>query len=184
MLAAARRILRNEEEARDVVQKSFLAVHQSLPSFRGESRLGSWIHRITINNALMSLRSRRRRPEESIEELLPEFLADGHASRPSSEWALSPEKAMARAETRALVRKCIDRLPENYRAIVLLRDVEEMDSEEAARLLGVSVNVAKVRLHRARQALRSLLDPHFPKGARIEAPERTRSRSVPSRRTS
>jgi len=68
---------------------------------------------------------------------------------------------LQRQETRALVRGCIDRLPESYRVVLLLRDIEELDTEETARLLDISPNAVKIRLHRARQALRTLLDPHF-----------------------
>jgi RNA polymerase sigma-70 factor (ECF subfamily) len=109
----------------------------------------------------MRLRSRRRHPEEPIDPLLPEFLEDGHHARHPSRWAGEPEALLASRETRELVRACLDRLPADYRTVIVLRDVEELSTEEAARFLGISEGACKVRLHRARQALRGLLAPHF-----------------------
>jgi len=161
MLMVARRILGNEEDARDAVQEAFLSVFRSIDGFAEGARLSTWLHRIVVNAALMKLRSRRRRPEESIDDLLPQFAEDGHHAQSVSPWKDTAEVALQRHETRALVRKCIDRLPEIYRTVLLLRDIEELDTEEAAQLLRISANAVKIRLHRARQALRTLLDPHF-----------------------
>jgi RNA polymerase sigma-70 factor (ECF subfamily) len=161
MLRVARRMLRNEEDARDAVQDAFLSALRSLKQFQGDAKLATWLHRIVVNASLMKLRRRRRKPELSIEDLLPRFLEDGHQVRSSSEWNLPADEAVGRGEVRVLVRSCIDRLPESYRTVLLLRDIEEVDTEEAARLLDISPTAVKVRLHRARQALRTLLDPHF-----------------------
>jgi RNA polymerase sigma-70 factor (ECF subfamily) len=110
----------------------------------------------------MRLRSRQRQPEESIEELLPRFAEDGHqVAHPTPEWEGSAEELLARRETREMVREAIDRLPDSYRAVLLLRDIEELSTEEAARLVGITENAVKIRLHRARQALRTLLEPQF-----------------------
>lgn len=161
MLAVARRLLRVEEDARDAVQEAFLSALKSIDSFAGEARLSTWLHRIVVNAALMKLRTRRRRPERSIEEMLPTFLSDGHQAQPPSPWRQSVSGELERAETRALVRNRIDELPEAYRTVLILRDIEELDTEETARLLSCSVNAVKTRLHRARQALRTLLAPQF-----------------------
>jgi RNA polymerase sigma-70 factor (ECF subfamily) len=159
LLAVCRRFLRSEEDARDALQDAFVSAFRSLDRFEGGSRLSTWLHRICVNACLMKLRSRRRRPEEAIEDLLPKFLEDGHAAVPSAPWEGSVEALLERAETRALVRSAIDRLPESYRTVLLLRDIEELDTDETARVLEVSSNAVKIRLHRARQALRELLDP-------------------------
>jgi RNA polymerase sigma-70 factor (ECF subfamily) len=82
-------------------------------------------------------------------------------NHPNPPWEGSAEELLARSETREIVRRCIDKLPETYRSILLLRDIEELTTEEVARLLGVTENAVKIRLHRARQALRTLLDPTF-----------------------
>lgn len=164
MLAVARRMLRQEEEARDAVQEAFVLAFRGLARFEGQSRLSTWLHRIVVNAALMKLRSRRAHPEESIEPLLPTFQQDGHATSRYSEWPERPDSELARAELRRTVRAAIDRLPESYRTVLLLRDIEELDTAEVAGLLGVSANAVKIRLHRARQALRELLEPEMKRG--------------------
>jgi RNA polymerase sigma-70 factor (ECF subfamily) len=158
LLAVARRLLRSEDEARDAVQEAFLLAFRSLARFQGQSRLSTWLHRIVVNAALMRLRRRKARPEEPIDPLLPTFRDDGHASVEYHAWQESAEARLERAEVRARVRGAIDRLPESYRTVLLLRDIEELETGEVARLLGVSANAVKIRLHRARQALRTLLD--------------------------
>ena len=169
LLSVARRVLGNDEDARDALQEALLNAVRSIGGFHGECRLSTWLHRIVVNACLMKLRSRQRRPEEPIEPLLPEFIAGGpfdgvHASHPP-EWRQDAETLLARRETTDLVRRCVDQLPESYRVTLILRDIEELDTEEVARLLGISEGAVKVRLHRARQALRTLLDPHMREGA-------------------
>jgi len=161
LLAVARRLLRNDEDAKDAVQEAFISAFRSLHSFEGNCLLSTWLHRVAVNAALMKLRSRRRKPEESIEALLPAFLEDGHHASHPPEWRDSAEALLARREDRDFIRGCIDELPEMYRTVPILRDIQELDAEEAARILGVSRNLVKVRLHRARQALRGLLEPRF-----------------------
>src|SRR5687767_15861003 len=87
LLAVARRLLRNEEDAQDAVQQAFLAAFRALPTFHGQSRLTTWLHRIVTNAALMKLRTRSRQPEGSIDDLLPHFLEDGHHVDQFSDWA-------------------------------------------------------------------------------------------------
>jgi RNA polymerase sigma-70 factor, ECF subfamily len=159
LLAVARRILRNEQDAQDAVQQAFLSAFRALPSFNGACRLTTWLHRIVTNAALMKLRVRAHRPEESIDHLLPRFLDDGHHERQFSEWSLPADARLVRQEAAARVREAIDRLPERYRTVLMLRDIEELDTAEVAAMLGVTPNAVKVRLHRARQALLTLLDP-------------------------
>jgi RNA polymerase sigma-70 factor (ECF subfamily) len=161
MLAVARRYLQSEEDARDAVQEAFLSAYRSLSSFQGESKLSTWLHRIVVNAALMKLRARRRKPEEPIGDLLPKFLHDGHMANPTPAWKQSAESMALRAETRTLVRNSIAKLPESYRTILLLRDIDELDTREVADVLGITPQAVKTRLHRARQALRTLLDPHM-----------------------
>ena len=166
LLAVARRFLRNEEDARDAVQEAFLSAFRSLGTFERSSRFSTWLHRIAVNCCLMRLRTRRRKPEQPIEDFLPRFAEDGHQAIPSAAWDESADELLERAETRALVRAAIDRLPDSYREVLLLRDIEEISTGEAAALLAISENAVKIRLHRARQALRGLLDGHFGKRKR------------------
>lgn len=159
MLAVARRMLRNEEDALEVVQDAFLSAFRGLDRFAGSSRISTWLHRITVNAALMRLRTRRRKPETSIEELLPRFLEDGHHAEPPGAWRWSGEELLRRKEAREAVRAGIEKLPENYRNVLLLRDIEELDTAEVAQLLDLTPGAVKTRLHRARQALHALIDP-------------------------
>ena len=161
LLAVARRIVGTEEDARDVVQDAFMNAFKSLDRFEGNAKLSTWLHRIVVNAALMKLRTRKRKPEQSIESMLPSFLDDGHHEERFQSWEEPVDKLMERAENRQLVRQQIDALPEGYRTVLVLRDIEGLDTEETAKVLGLSVNATKIRLHRARQALRTLLAPHF-----------------------
>ncbi len=164
MLAVARRMLGSEEDAQDVVQEAFLSAFKAIDRFEGTSRLSTWLHRIVVNAALMKIRSSKRRPETPIEELLPTFLEDGHLAVMPAEWKKTAQDVLESKETRAMVRGLIDELPELYRNVLLLRDIEGLDTKETADLLEVSPNAVKIRLHRARLALRTLLDPHMREG--------------------
>ena len=157
LLSVARRYLKCEEDARDAVQEGFVAAFRAIGRFEGGSSLSTWLHRIVINACLMKLRSSRRRPETSIEELLPKFDESGHRVAEPEEWRESAETALDRSQTRRRVREAIAQLPEHYRSVLLLRDIEELSTAEAARLLNLTENAVKIRLHRARQALRTLL---------------------------
>ena len=157
MLSVCRRILRSEEEAKDAVQEAFVSAFKAIQKFEGTCQLGTWLHRIAVNASLMRLRSKKRRPEESIDDLLPGFTENGHARNDPQDWSPSALRLVETRETRELVRRCIDRLPEMYRTVLLLRDIEELDTSEAAEVLGVTDGVVKVRLHRARHALRRFL---------------------------
>jgi RNA polymerase sigma-70 factor (ECF subfamily) len=158
MLAVAQRLLGSEDDARDALQDAFISAFRAIHNFSGGSRISTWLHRITVNAALMKLRARRSRPEQSIEDLLPRFLDDGHQAETVADWQDTAEVAVAREETRAAVRSAIAELPQDYRIVMQLRDIEELSTEETAEVLGLSINATKTRLHRARQALRTLLD--------------------------
>jgi RNA polymerase sigma-70 factor (ECF subfamily) len=159
MLAVARRFLRTEEDSADAVQDAFLAAFRSLDRFEGNSALGTWLHRIVVNVCLMKLRARSRSREVRIDDLLPSFDDTGHHNRPVRAWENPTLAHLTRAEIRTQVRSCIDQLPEAYREVLLLRDIEEFDTAETAQQLGITPGTVKTRLHRARQALRSLLEP-------------------------
>jgi RNA polymerase sigma-70 factor, ECF subfamily len=160
MLAVARRVMHNEEDAREAVQDAFLQAFRSIHLFREEARLSTWLHRIVINAALMRLRSASRRPEVPVDELLPQFDDTGHHVEPMQSLPISADAALESAEIRAQVRACIEQLPEQYRAVIVLRDLQELSTAETATALGISENAVKIRLHRAHQALRTLLVRH------------------------
>ena len=154
-------MLRNDDDAGDAVQDAFLSAFRAIESFEGGSRISTWLHRIVVNAALMKLRTRRRKPEQSIDDLLPRFLEDGHLERPAGAWRDLPEDLVGQSELRDLVLASIDQLPEGYRNVLLLRDIEELDTEETAAAMGISTNAVKTRLHRARLALREILEPRL-----------------------
>lgn len=161
LLAVTRRILGNEPDAQDAVQEAFLSAFRALDGFDGQCRVVTWLHRIAVNAALMKLRRARRRPEAPIDELLPQFDETGHHLCSVEPWRPEALAELEREEVRSSVRAAIDRLPDSYRMVLLLRDIEEMSTGETARVLGLSENAVKVRLHRARQALRTVLGPIF-----------------------
>lgn len=163
LLAVARRIVRNPEDANEAVQEAFLQAFRAIGRFEGESKLSTWLHRITVNACLLRLRHAKRHPEAAIDDLLPHFDETGHriGTDADADW---PDDALDQLEKHQLgkvVREAIERLPENFRIVVTLRDIEGMSTEETAMALGIRPEAAKMRLHRARQALRTLLEPHF-----------------------
>lgn len=169
LLITARRFLRNEADAQDALQECFISIFRGISSFAFQSSLRTWMHRIVVNASLMKIRSRGRRPEWAIDDLLPEFTEDGHHTIEPRAWTPTSEELAMQSETRAAVRAAIDQLPDAYRTVLLLRDIEGFDTEETAKLLSSSVSAVKVRLHRARQALRSILEKQilqFEGGAR------------------
>ncbi len=163
--AVLRRMLKNDEDADDALQEAFLAAFKALPRFESRSSLGTWLHRIAVNAALMKLRARQGRARQDtggeIDELLPEFVGLGVFREPQTRWCELPEDPLVRSELCREVRLAIEGLPEPYRAALLLRDIEGLSNEELAAALGVTVNAAKIRVHRGRQALRTLLEPRM-----------------------
>ena len=160
LLATARRYLRSQDDAHDALQDAFLCAFRSMRNFNGDSRLSTWLHRIVINSALMLLRAERRRPDmhaEQFDDLLPRFEA-------TPDWPAQSQNSLPVyiylevAETQALIRRCINELPERHRLVLMLHDIDELETHEVAALLGLTTNNIKVRLHRARQALKALIE--------------------------
>lgn len=162
MRAITRRLLRREQDADDALQDALLCVFRKADTFEENARLSTWLHRVTVNACLMKLRAQRRRHDDlDIEPLLPTFDQTGHHARRVAAWDARPDALAQTAELRTHVRACIDQLPDTYRTVLLLRDIEEIDTQEVADLLNCTPNCVKTRLHRARQALRALLEPTF-----------------------
>ncbi len=158
LLAMARRILANEEDAQDALQEGFLSAFKALERFDSRAKFSTWLHRIVMNAALMRLRSRRTRGERSIEPLIPVFDDRGLTISPGSGWNEDAISIIQERERHAMVRELIDELPDAYRAVLVLRDVEGLDTEETGVHLGITPNAVKTRLHRARQALKTLIE--------------------------
>ncbi len=165
LLSVTRRILKDEDEARDAVQDAFVSAFRARQSFNADARISTWLHRIAVNAALTRLRTRRRHPEESLEDLLPRFLPNGHHVEHFTAWTEPADETVSRKETAEQVRRAIDTLPETFRTVLMLRDIEGLSSEETASMLNITPNAVKLRLHRARMALRTLLAPHLVQGA-------------------
>ncbi len=153
-------MLSREEDARDAVQDAFLSAFKSLHTFDGRSQLSTWIHRILINVCLMKLRSRKRRPERPISDFLPTFVEDGHQTASTPKWPdIDRDEPTLPRKLSEKIRAQFEQLPESHRVVIMLRDIEGLSTEETAAALEITTDAVKTRLHRARQALRALLEP-------------------------
>ncbi len=150
----AMRMSRNSSDAEEITQETFLRAHRGISTFHGASRFRTWLYRIAMNEALMRWRRAKRRPTESLDVALP-----GFADLSVAAWAPS-ERADDLVGSKALmqrVREALDRLDEEHRSALVLRDLEELTAEEAAEVLGVSPDVVRQRAHRTRLKLREML---------------------------
>jgi RNA polymerase sigma-70 factor (ECF subfamily) len=149
----------DEAEAEDVLQEAFLSAFKAIDSFDGRSSLGTWLHRITYNAALMRLR--KRRPEMvSVDE--PQLAPDGgEMPRQFFDWCCLPEEEYETDEARAELNQAIRELPEKLKAVFILRELEGQSTNETAEILDISAEAVKVRLHRARLWLRERLSDYF-----------------------
>jgi RNA polymerase sigma-70 factor (ECF subfamily) len=160
----AYRIVRNETDAKEILQETFVSIWRKLDTFKGDSQFGSWVYRIATNAALMRLRTLRRHPEVSTEELPIGYLDNYGVPPPSGEnWSKRPDDQLQSAELRDHIQAAVDALPDIYRTVFIIRDVEGMSTEETAELLGISIPTVKTRLHRARIALRDAIGTYFDK---------------------
>jgi len=160
LVAVARRVLRDTASAQDAVQDAMVSAIRNLQRFRGESRLSTWVRRIVINAAISRRRAIRARPAESLNTLLDNRELPDRRGRPLRHLAASapsPERTLVNRELRSVVRGAIDRLPDDYRMLVVKRHLEDVDLGEIAATLGITPNAAKLRLLRARRMLRDLL---------------------------
>lgn len=154
-------ITRNREDAEDAMQDAFLKSYSHLKTFQGDSRFYTWLVRIAANEALMRLRKRRPNqfsldePIEGDDDLIPRELQD---------WGPGPEQRFAQTEMREILSSVIDELEPDYRVVFVLRDIEELSTEETAASLGISVPAVKSRLLRARLKLREKLGRYFQQG--------------------
>jgi RNA polymerase sigma-70 factor (ECF subfamily) len=155
----ARSILRDDAEAEDALQEAYIRAFTSLDSFRGESRLGTWLARIVMNEALGRLR--RRKPTVNFDTFAKTHEGSAEIIRfPAANPELDPETAMAQREIRALLERAIDALPEAFRTVLVARLIEGMSIEETAELFGIRPETVKTRLHRARRLLKQEMEKH------------------------
>jgi RNA polymerase sigma-70 factor, ECF subfamily len=155
-------LLRNTADAEDVAQEAILKAFTHLGQFRHESRFGTWLIQITINEARMRQRKRHADLFEPIGEVQNE--EGNYTPREFADWREIPSEELERSELRTLLAKALDSLGQIYREVFLLRDIEQMSIEETAQALGISVASVKTRLLRARLMLRDILSRSFADG--------------------
>lgn len=157
----ARRMLGSDADAEDVTQDVLLQVIRKLPTFRGEAAFPTWLHRVTVNAALSHREKRARRQQREIHDPIDRLFENGSHQHPVRGWSVGPLDQALDHETHRLVEQAIADLPEHYRDVFVLADVEGLPNAEIAAMLGDSVSAVKNRLHRARVLVRHALAPHF-----------------------
>jgi len=155
----ALRLTGNKMDAMDVLQDVFLSVYQKIHTFRGDAAFSSWLYRITANASFAKLNKRKRSASVSIDDVLP--IIESSETDYHTEWSQKPDRALFNKEARDALEKAINDLPDDFRTVVVLRDVENMSSQEVADLLQLSVPAVKSRLHRARLSLRKQLGEYI-----------------------
>lgn len=151
---------RNREDAEEVLQDVFLAVYRKIESFESRSTFSTWLYRITVNAALMKLRSRGP-VQESIEAYLPQFTKDGRHAHMVHDFTHESEQRLLQKERERLLWEAIDALPPDYKAVLVLRNFEGLSNEETAEVVGASLQAVKARLHRGRLVLRGRLERYM-----------------------
>jgi RNA polymerase sigma-70 factor (ECF subfamily) len=151
-------IVRNETDAADVAQETFVRAYRALPRFRGDAKFSSWLYRIAVNRSLTFIRKRKRRGRTVDIGLGPHVEARALEERHVAD----PGELVLDAEFRRLVREAVDRLPPKYRAAVTLFYIEERSYKEVAEVLGIPMGTLKTHLHRARALLKEILEKEFP----------------------
>ncbi|MBC8164536.1 MAG: RNA polymerase sigma factor [Bryobacteraceae bacterium] len=155
----AKHITQNDEDAEDVLQEAFMKAYSNLDRFEGQSKFYTWLVRIAVNEALMKLRKRKSDRTVSIDE--PHETEEDTVTREIAVWDDDPEKKYSREELRDILEKSVDSLKPGFRTVFVLRDIEELSTEETAEALGISVPAVKSRLLRARLQLRERLTRLF-----------------------
>jgi RNA polymerase sigma-70 factor, ECF subfamily len=153
----ALRLTRDEARAQDAMQDAFLQVYRKIDQFQEHSAFTTWLYRITVNAALMRLRTERRHRETSLDEASPRYTEGGEIAEPVDDWSEAVDDEAANKELAEYAKHAIDELPETYRSVFILRELEDMSTEDVATILDLTVPTVKTRLHRARLALRKAL---------------------------
>jgi RNA polymerase sigma-70 factor (ECF subfamily) len=154
-------LTRNQMDAQDVTQEVLLTLFRKIHTFQGKSAFSSWVYRITLNASYMKLRSKKKEPNVSIDELMPSFNSAGFQQEKIQDWSENTESLLFTNETRDVINKAIALLPEKEKVVFLLRDVEGLSTEKAGEILDLTVPAVKSRLHRARLFLRKKLSSYF-----------------------
>ncbi len=153
------RFTRNQEDAEEVLQDVFTTVYRKIDGFRGQSAFSSWLYRIVVNAAFMKLRNKKQNQAISMEDLAP-AVKQYCIERDDAAWPHSHNVAVTR-ELQEVLQKAIDRLPDQYRAVFVLRDVDGLSNQETGQILDLSIPAVKSRLHRSRIMLRKKLQRYY-----------------------
>lgn len=154
-------LCRNQMDAQDVTQEVLLTLFRKIDSFQGKSAFSSWVYRITLNATYMKLRSKKKEPNVSIDDLMPSLNGAGYQQEKLQDWSEDTESLLFTNETREVIQKAVDLLPEKEKVVFLLRDVEALSTEKVSEILDLTVPAVKSRLHRARLFLRKKLSTYF-----------------------
>ena len=154
-------LTRNAMDAQDVTQEVLLILFRKGHTFQGKSAFSSWVYRITLNASYMKLRSRKREPNVSIDDLLPSFNKAGFQQEKIQDWSESTESLLVNNEIRKVIQKAVDLLPDKEKVVFILRDVEGLSTEKVGNILELTIPAVKSRLHRARLFLRKKLAAYF-----------------------
>ena len=154
-------ITRNATDSQDVTQEVLLTLFRKGHTFQGKSAFSSWVYRITVNASYMRLRTIKKEPNVSVEELLPSFNGSGFQQEKIRDWSENAESLLFDNETREIIQKAVDLLPDKEKIVFILRDVEGLSTEKVSNILDLTIPAVKSRLHRARLFLRKKLANYF-----------------------
>ena len=154
-------ITRNQMDAEDVVQDVLLSIYRKIDTFQGKSAFSSWVYRITLNATYMKLRSKKKEKHVSLDDDYPAFNKSGFMFEKPFDWSSSSDSLLFSNETKEMIEKAVNLLPEKERVVFILRDVNGLSTEKAGEILDLSIPAVKSRLHRARLFLRKKLSNYF-----------------------
>ena len=154
-------LMRNQMDAQDVTQEVLLTLFKKIHTFQGKSAFSSWVYRITLNASYMKLRTKKKEPNISIDELMPSFNSAGFQQEKIQDWSENTESLLFSNEMHKVINKAVALLPEKEKVVFLLRDVEGLSTEKVGEVLDLSIPAVKSRLHRARLFLRKKLSGYF-----------------------
>ncbi len=154
-------LTRNQMDAQDIAQDVLLTIYRKIDTFQGKSAFSSWVYRITLNAAYMKLRSKKKEQFVSLDDAFPAFNGSGYHQEKIRDWSESTDSLLFSNETKDVINKAVDQLPEKEKVVFILRDVDGLSTEKVGEILELSIPAVKSRLHRARLFLRKKLSNYF-----------------------
>jgi len=159
--ALAFNMTRNQMDAQDITQEVLLSIYKKIGTFQGKSAFSSWVYRITLNATYMKLRNKKKEQYVSLDDLMPSFNGTGFQTEKLTDWSETTESLLFSNETRDIIARAVDQLPEKEKVVFILRDVEGLSTEKVSEILDLTIAAVKSRLHRARLFLRKKLSHYF-----------------------